>query len=59
MAGRWGGEMTIDQFKQYLASIPAEQRYELMERANIMEEANGWTMEVAMERAVALHREGK
>ena len=51
------GEMTLDQFKAYVATIPADQRCELMERAAIMEESNGWTMEVAMERAVKLHRE--
>ena len=51
--------MTIDQFKAYLASIPADRRYELSERAAIMEEANRWTAEVAMERAVKMHREGK
>ena len=49
--------MTLDQFKAYLASIPADRRVELEERAAILEEANGWTMEVAMERAVKMHKE--
>jgi len=49
--------MTLDQFKAYLNTIPADQRYELAERASILEEANGWTMEVAMERAVKMHKE--
>ena len=48
--------MTLDQFKAYLLSVPADRRYELEERATIMEEANGWTMEVAMERAVEEHK---
>ena len=48
--------MTLDQFKAYLASIPADRRYELAERAAIMEEANRWTAEVAMERAVEEHK---
>ena len=51
--------MTLDQFKAYLLSVPADRRVELEERAAIMEEANGWTAEVAMERAVKMHREGK
>jgi hypothetical protein len=49
--------VTIDQFKAYLSGIPADQRYELAERAAILEEANGWTMETAMERAVKMHKE--
>ena len=51
--------MTLDQFKAYLLSVPADRRVELEERAAIMEEANRWTAEVAMERAVKMHKEGK
>ena len=51
--------MTTDQFKAYLDSIPAGERYELAERAAIMEEANHWTVERAMERAVQMHKEAK
>ena len=48
--------MTTDQFKAYLLSVPADRRVELEERAAIMEEANRWTAEVAMERAVEEHK---
>ena len=47
--------MTLIQFRAYLDTLPADQRYEVEERAAIMEESNGWTMEVAMERAVKMH----
>ena len=49
--------MTPTQFRTYLATLPADQRHEVEERAAIMQHDGGLTEEVAQERAVRAHKE--
>ena len=51
--------MTTAQFKSYLNTIPVDQRVDVEERAAIMQNEGGLTEEVAMERAVKAHKEGR